>query len=97
MGAVLLAAGAVGKRFALPASKIGLVPVLSGAEGQTADIEITAREILRLRRSLMEILAHHTGQSSERIMLDMDKTLFLSANDAISYGIVDDVLYPIKS
>ena len=92
VAAILLAAGAKGKRFALPASETGLGPVQGGAEGSKADIEITAREILRLRRSLIDILVKHTGQSPERIMQDMDKILRLNAGDAVSYGIVDDVL-----
>jgi ATP-dependent Clp endopeptidase proteolytic subunit ClpP len=90
--AILLAAGAKGKRFALPTSVIGLVPVQGGAEGSKADIEITTREIIRLRRGLIEILAEHTGQSPERIMQDMDKLLRLNAREAVSYGIVDEVL-----
>ena len=92
LAAILLAAGAKGKRFALPASEIRLVPLQGGAEGSKADIEITAREILRLRRNLIDILVKHTGQSPERIMQDMDKILRLNAGDAVSYGIVDDVL-----
>ena len=92
VAAILLAAGAKGKRFALPASEIRLVPVQGGTEGSKDDIEITAREILRLRRNLIDILVKHTGQSPERIMQDMDKILRLNAGDAVSYGIVDDVL-----
>jgi ATP-dependent Clp protease, protease subunit len=92
MGAVLLAAGQKGKRFALPNSTILIHQPLGGAEGQAADIEITAREILRLRRNLYEILAHHTGQTMERIMQDADRNYFLSAPQAVEYGLVDEVL-----
>ena len=65
---------------------------LGGAEGQAADIEITAREILRLRRSIYDILANHTGQTVERIMQDSDRNYYLSAQQAVEYGLVDDVL-----
>lgn len=92
MGAVLLAAGKKGKRFALPNSTVLIHQPLGGAEGQAADIEITAREILRLRRNLYEILAHHTGQTMERIMQDADRNYFLSAQQAVEYGLVDEVL-----
>ncbi len=92
MGAVLLAAGAKEKRFALPNSTMLIHQPLGGAEGQAADIEITAREILRLRRSLYEILAHHTGQTTERIMQDSDRNYYLTAPQAVEYGLVDDIL-----
>src|SRR6266478_1242553 len=92
MGAVLLAAGAAGKRFCLPNSTVLIHQPLGGAEGQAADIEITAREILRLRRSIYEILARHTGQTTERIMQDSDRNYYLSASQAVEYGLVDDVL-----
>src|SRR3989440_11419132 len=92
MGAVLLAAGQKGKRFALPNSTVLIHQPLGGAAGQAADIEITAREILRLRRNLYEILAKHTGQTIERIMQDSDRNYYLSAQQAVEYGLVDDVL-----
>src|SRR5207302_6046118 len=92
MGAVLLAAGQKGKRFALPNSTVLIHQPLGGAEGQAADIEITAREILRLRRSIYEILANHTGQAIERIMQDSDRNYYLSAHQAVEYGLVDEVL-----
>jgi ATP-dependent Clp protease, protease subunit len=92
MGAVLLASGAKDKRFALPNSTILIHQPLGGAEGQATDIEITAREILRLRSSLYEILAHHTGQSIERIKQDSDRNYYLSAPQAVEYGLVDDIL-----
>jgi ATP-dependent Clp protease, protease subunit len=92
MGAVLLAAGEKGKRFCLPNSTVLIHQPLGGAEGQAADIEITAREILRLRRSIYDILANHTGQTIERIMQDSDRNYYLSAPQAVEYGIVDEVL-----
>jgi ATP-dependent Clp protease, protease subunit len=92
MGAVLLAAGEKGKRFCLPNSTMLIHQPLGGAEGQAADIEITAREILRLRRNLYEIIAKHTGQTIERIMQDSDRNYYLDARQAVEYGLVDDVL-----
>jgi ATP-dependent Clp protease protease subunit len=92
MGAVLLAAGAKEKRFCLPNSTVLIHQPLGGAEGQAADIEITAREILRLRRNLYEILSNHTGQTLERIMQDSDRNYYLSAPQAVEYGLVDEVL-----
>ncbi|WP_084659090.1 ATP-dependent Clp endopeptidase proteolytic subunit ClpP [Thermogemmatispora onikobensis] len=92
MGAVLLAAGARGKRFCLPNSTVLIHQPLGGAEGQAADIEITAREILRLRRIIYEILSRHTGQTVERIMQDSDRNYYLSAQQAVEYGLADDVL-----
>src|SRR6266704_5881962 len=94
MGAVLLAAGAKGKRYSLPNSTMLIHQPLGGAEGQAADIEITAREILRLRKSLYEILAHHTGQTTERIMQDSDRNYYLTAQQSVEYGLVDDILTP---
>jgi ATP-dependent Clp protease protease subunit len=94
MGAVLLAGGQKGKRYCLPNSTMLIHQPLGGAEGQAADIEITAREILRLRRSLYEILAHHTGQTTERIMQDSDRNYYLTAQQAVEYGLVDDILAP---
>ncbi len=92
MGAVLLAGGAAEKRYALPNATILIHQPLGGAEGQAADIEITAREILRLRRSLYEILAKHTGQTIERITQDSDRNYYLTAQQAVEYGLVDEVL-----
>src|SRR6266516_1363761 len=91
-GALLLSAGTKGKRFALPGSTIALLQPLGGAEGQAADIEITAREILRLRRTLYNILAKHTGQSLEEILEKADRGWYLTAKQAVDYGIIDDVL-----
>jgi ATP-dependent Clp protease protease subunit len=92
MGAVLLAAGAKGKRFVLPNSTVLIHQPLGGAEGQAADIEITAREILRLRSSIYDILARHTGQTRERIMQDADRNYFLNAQQSVEYGLADDTL-----
>jgi ATP-dependent Clp protease protease subunit len=94
MGAVLLAAGTKGKRYCLPNSTMLIHQPLGGAEGQATDIEITAREILRLRRSIYEILAKHTGQTVERIMHDSDRNYYLTPQQAVEYGLVDDILAP---
>ena len=91
-GAVLLAAGEKGKRFALPNSRIMLHQPAGGAQGQAVDIEIHAREILKIRESLNEILADHTGQSVENISRDTDRDFFMSAGDAKKYGLIDDIL-----
>jgi len=94
MGAVILAAGTKGKRFCLPNSTMLIHQPLGGAEGQATDIEITAREILRLRRSLYEILAKHTGQTPERIMQDSDRNYYLTPLQAVEYGLIDEILQP---
>lgn len=92
LGAVLLAAGTKGKRFALPNSRIMVHQPLGGARGQAVDIEIHAREILRIRESLNRILSRHTGQPEERIAKDTDRDFFMSAEAAVEYGLVDAVL-----
>ncbi len=92
MGAVLLAAGAPGKRFALPNSRIMVHQPAGGAKGQAVDIEIQAREILRLRERLNEILAKHTGRPIEQIARDTDRDYFMSAVQAKEYGLIDGVL-----
>nr|MBF6589209.1 ATP-dependent Clp protease proteolytic subunit [Ktedonobacterales bacterium] len=93
MGAVLLAGGTKGKRYALPNATILIhQPLMEGVGGQAADIEITAREILRMRESLYQILAKHTGQPMERIKKDADRNYFMSAQDAVTYGLVDEIL-----
>ena len=97
MGAVLLAAGAKGKRYALPHSTILIHQPLGGAEGQAADIEITAREILRLRDALYEILSKHTGQTTDVIKRDSDRNYYLSAQDAVVYGLIDEILSPAET
>ena len=92
MGAFLLAAGAKGKRFSLPNSRIMIHQPLGGAQGQAADIEIQAREILYLRERLNMILADKTGQSIEQIEKDTDRDNFMSADQAVEYGMIDKVL-----
>lgn len=92
MGTVLLAAGSKGKRYALPNSTIHIHQPLGGVQGQAVDIEIQAREILRLRKLLNGILCKHTGQTEERIMLDTDRNFYMNAEEAVKYGIVDQVL-----
>jgi ATP-dependent Clp protease, protease subunit len=92
MGAVLLAAGAKGKRYCLPNSTVLIHQPLGGAEGQAADIEITAKEILRLRNSIYEILAKHSGQPIDRIKTDSDRNFYMSAEEAVKYGLVDELL-----
>jgi ATP-dependent Clp protease protease subunit len=91
MGAFLLAAGAKGKRFALPNSRIMIHQPSGGSQGQASDIEIQAREILFLRERLNKILADRTGQPIERIARDTDRDNFMSAEDAVSYGLVDRI------
>jgi ATP-dependent Clp protease protease subunit len=92
MGAFLLAAGAKGKRFSLPNSRIMIHQPLGGAQGQAADIEIQAREILYLRERLNNILADKTGRSVEQISRDTDRDNFMSAEQALDYGMIDKVL-----
>jgi ATP-dependent Clp protease protease subunit len=92
MGALLLAAGAKGKRFALPHSRVMIHQPAGGAQGQASDIEIHAREILTLRERLNQILAKHTGQPLTQIEKDTDRNFFMSAEEAVKYGIVDEVL-----
>lgn len=91
MGAFLLAAGAKGKRFALPNSRIMIHQPSGGSQGQASDIEIQAREILYLRERLNGVLADRTGQPVERITRDTDRDNFMSAEDAVSYGIIDKI------
>jgi len=91
MGAFLLAAGAKGKRYALPNSRIMIHQPSSGAQGQASDIEIAAREILDVRTRLNRVLAERTGQPVERIERDTDRDNFMSAEDAVSYGIIDKI------
>lgn len=92
MGALLLAAGAAGKRYALPYSRIMIHQPLGGARGQATDIEIQAREILRLREVGNEILVRHTGQPVERIHQDTERDFFMSSEQAKEYGLIDHVL-----
>jgi ATP-dependent Clp protease protease subunit len=92
MGAFLLAAGKKGKRFALPNSRIMIHQPSGGAQGQATDIEIQAREILKLRESLNKILAERTGQPLEKIRLDSERDYFMSSGEAMDYGLIDQVL-----
>jgi ATP-dependent Clp protease protease subunit len=92
MGALLLAGGAAGKRYSLPHSRVMIHQPLGGVQGQASDIEIHAREILTIRERLNKILADHTGQPLEKIALDTDRDNFLSAPDAVEYGLIDKVL-----
>lgn len=91
MGAVLLTAGTAGKRFALPSSRIMIHQPLGGFQGQASDIEIRAKEILKMKDRLYEILSHHTGQTVEKIEKDSDRDYFMSAEEAKAYGIIDQV------
>jgi ATP-dependent Clp protease protease subunit len=93
-GTVLLAAGTHGRRFALPTSTVHLHQPLGGVQGQAADIEIQAKEILRLRERLNDVLAHHTGQPVGKIAEDTDRDIYLTPQKAVEYGLVDDVLAP---
>ncbi len=92
MGALLLAGGAKGKRFALPNSRVLIHQPLGGAQGQATDIDIQAKEILRLRAELNRILAHHTGQPLETIHKDTERDFFMSSEEAKKYGILDSVI-----
>ncbi len=94
MGAVVLTAGSRKKRYALPNSTMLIHQPLGGAEGQATDIEITAREILRLRRSLYEIISYHTGQTVERITQDSDRNYYMTSPQAVEYGLIDEILSP---
>ena len=92
MGALILAAGAKGKRYALPNAEILLHQVAGGARGQATEIEITARQIIKIKESLNKILAKHTGQPLAKIAKDTDRDFYLSAEEAKEYGVVDEVI-----
>ena len=92
MGALLLTAGAAGKRYCLPNSRVMIHQPLGGYQGQASDIEIHTREILGIREKLNQILAHHTGQAVEKVAQDTDRDNFMSANKAKEYGLIDAVL-----
>lgn len=92
MAALLLAAGAPGKRYTLPTSRIMIHQPLGGARGQATDVEIEAREILRLKTIANEILVRHTGQPLERVEKDTDRNYYMSAEEAVAYGVVDQIL-----
>ena len=93
MGAVLLAGGAKGKRYALPHSRVMIHQPLGGAEGQATEMEIRVREILKIREKLNAVLSRHTGQPIETIKADTDRDNFMSADEAVSYGLIDSVLH----
>ena len=92
MGALLLCAGARGKRFALPHARIMIHQPLGGVQGQAADIDIQAREILRLREQMNNILVKHTGQSLKKVEKDTDRDLFMTGKQAVEYGLIDEVI-----
>ena len=92
MGTILLTAGAKGKRFVLPNSTVHIHQPLGGVKGQAVDVEIEAKEILRLRNLLNKILVKHTGQPEERIIRDTDRNFYMDAEQAVAYGIVDEIL-----
>ena len=92
MGTLLLCAGTKGKRYALPSSTIHLHQAVGGAQGQAADIEIAAREIMRMQEMIRSIIAKHTGQPVEKIAHDTDRDFYLNAEQAVEYGIVDEIL-----
>jgi ATP-dependent Clp protease protease subunit len=92
MGAVLLAAGAAGKRYALPNARIMIHQPMGGFQGQASDIDIHAKEILRIRKDLNRILAGHTGQKIKKIEVDTERDFFLNSEEARKYGIIDKVL-----
>jgi ATP-dependent Clp protease protease subunit len=92
MAALLLAAGTKGKRYALPHSRILIHQPLGGAQGQATDVDIQAREILRLREELNKVLSDHTGQSIERISRDTDRDFFMGGGQAVEYGLIDEVI-----
>jgi ATP-dependent Clp protease protease subunit len=96
MGAILLAAGAKGKRFALPHARVMIHQPWGGVRGTAADVSIHAEEILKMKTALARILAKHTGQPAERVEKDADRDFFLSADEAKAYGLVDEVVATLK-
>ncbi len=96
MGAVLLGAGKKGKRYALPNAEILLHQVMGGAEGQASEIEITARQIIKMKNQLNQILAKHTGQSVTKMEKDTDRDFYLSPEEAKKYGLIDDIIKSTK-
>lgn len=96
LGALLLSAGAPGKRYALPFSRVLIHQPLGGAQGQASDIDIAAKEITKMRRIVNDIMAKHTGQPLERIEKDTDRDFYMSAEEAKKYGIIDEILHKEK-
>ena len=96
MASIILVAGTKGKRFALPHSRVMIHQPLGGTQGQASDMEITVREILKVKQELYEILANHTGQTVEQIEKDSDRDHWLRAKEAMEYGLVDKVLTKAK-
>jgi len=96
MGALLLSAGTKGKRFALPNARVMLHQPMGGFQGQATDIEIHAKEILRMKDNLNRILSRHTGQPFEKIQADTDRDFFMSGDEAKDYGVVDEVIHTVK-
>ena len=92
MAAVLLVSGTTGKRFALKHSRVMIHQPMGGAQGQASDIEITAREILKLKKELYQIIADHSGQPLEKVERDSDRDYWMTADEAKAYGMIDDVL-----
>jgi ATP-dependent Clp protease, protease subunit len=92
MGALLLTAGQKGKRFALPNARIMIHQPLGGAQGQATEIEIQANEIMRIKKIINEMLVHHTGQPIKKIEKDTDRDFFLSAEEAVTYGLIDEII-----
>jgi len=97
LGALLLAAGEKGKRYALPNARIMIHQPLGGAQGQATDVEIQTKEIMRIKKLLNEMLAKHTGQSLAKIEKDTDRDFYMGADDAVKYGLVDEVIASVKS
>jgi len=97
MGAILLAAGTAGKRSCLPNARVMIHQPWGGVEGQVSDIEIHAREMLKLKDRLVDMLVHHTGQEHDKLLADTDRNFFMDANEAMEYGIVDSVFTPEKA
>jgi len=97
MGAVLLTAGSAGKRSALPNSRILLHQVWGGAQGQAADVKIQTEELLRMRDLLIQILSSHTGKTKKKIAKDTDRDYFMSAEEAVEYGLIDRIIPPRES
>jgi ATP-dependent Clp protease, protease subunit len=96
MAAVLLSAGTKGRRFSLPNSRVLIHQPLGGVQGQASDIEIHAREILRLKEALTDILVANTGQPADKVKLDSDRDFIMTSQDALKYGIIDEIMVPNK-